>query len=148
MKYIKQILLTIFYVIVLSFILFLVNLALGWLIEHFVSPLFEWFYKINLIWKIFLLLFGGLIFISLVLNLFRLLTSFVGILLNNIFPYNKAIRIISIIMCTLNIIESESQLWSFLRPDFWIICMWLILSFFIVQINYIFYFRNLKTNYE
>ena len=146
MKLLKQILLTIIYIIVLSFVLHLTNLGFTWMISNILAGIFEWFYHIHWIWKLCLIGFGGTIVIGFILNLFKTLTAIISGLLNVVFPYNKAMQIVSFILCFWNIIALEIEFWPFLTFDFWIICMWLIISFFIVELNLLFIYRKLNVN--
>lgn len=144
MTVLKHIFFTIIYVITLSFILYANNIAICWLIDNVISNLFEWFYNIHWVWKILLIFFGGYVVVAFILSTFKILTAVISGLINIIFPYNKVIGILSIVLCLWNIIALEIAFWPFLKFDFWIICMWLIISFFIVEVNLIFIFKNPK----
>lgn len=146
MKLLKQILLTVVYIVVLSFVLHLNNIGFTWMISNIIAGMFEWFYNIHWFWKLCMIVFGGTFVIAFILNLFKTLTAIISGLLNLVFPYNKAMRIVSIILCLWNIIALEITFWPFLKFDFWIICMWLIISFFIVELNLLFVYKKLDVN--
>ncbi|MFD2938559.1 hypothetical protein [Flavobacterium notoginsengisoli] len=142
MKTIKSIFLTILYTIILIFILGILNWIMYKMIEKVVGPLFFWFYDLHWFWKLLLLFFGGSIVITIFLNIVNYLAAIISTVINIVFPYNKIMVVISSIIVIINIILLEIDFWKLLTWDFWMICLWLILTFFIVQVNIVFIFRN------
>jgi hypothetical protein len=141
MKLIKESLLTITYLIVLSLILGLNNLAFGWLTLKVIAPIFDWFYVLDWFWKILILVFGGLSIIMLFYNLLTMLGAIVNMFLSKVFPYNNVTLIGSIILCVLNIISLEIFAWTLPKNDLWLFGLWLIIASIIVQINWIFIYQ-------
>lgn len=142
MKIAKEILLTIAYLIVLSIILGLNNIAFGWLTTKAIIPLFEWFYKLDLFWKIIVLFFGGISIISILYNLLSFLGVMINLFFSNVFPSNKVTLIGSIILCVLNIIYLELFAWRLPKHDFWLFGLWLIIATIIIQLNWIFVYKS------
>ena len=142
MKTIKHFFLALLYIVVLSTVLYGVNWLTELTIRKIIGPLFLWFLDLQLIWKLLLLFFGGTIMFGFFLGLINRLAAIVSTLLNIIFPYNKAMVIISYILVILNIIVLEIAFWPLFNWDFWIICLWFIIAAFILQVNLIFIFRN------
>ena len=147
MKIIKQTIITLIYTLTLAFVLYLNNLGLVWVITNILTDLFEWFYNIHFLWKILLIFVGGTVIITIILSLFKSISAIISTFLNIIFPYNKAMKIISYILCFWNIIILEIAFWPFLSFDFWIICMWLIISFFIIETNIIFIYKDFENEF-
>ena len=142
MKIIKEIFLTITYLIILFFVLSLNNLAFEWLTLKVIAPIFEWFYKQDLFWKILILFVGGLGVISVFYTLLSMLGVVVNMFLRNVFPYNKVTSIGSIVLCLINLISLEIFAWQLPKYDFWLFGLWLIIALVIVQINWIFVYQR------
>ncbi len=142
MRYIKQFFWAILYTFVLIIILGIINWSMGLMIKNIIGPLFSWFYDLHWAWKLLLVFLGGSIIIGFFLNIIKYLATLISTILNVVFPYNKAMVIISTILVAWNIIVLEIAFWPLITWDFWIICLWFIIAFFILQVNLIFIFRN------
>jgi hypothetical protein len=138
----RHILSTCMYVVVLFFVLWGNNLLINWALSHVITPFFDWFYKIAFFLKLFLVVFCGTIIGVIIFGVFMWLTSIIGMILSYLFIYNKAIYYISIAMCSLNISISLIDLWPMIAWDFWIIFIWLLIAYFIFQMNWVFVFKD------
>ena len=135
---------TIIYMVVLYFILWGNNLLINWLMNNSIIPLLVWFYRLSIVWKIILILIGGVTVVSLMIAVSTWVGGIVSMILSFIFIYNKPTYIISVIMVCVNIIFSEINIWHLFHFDFWIIVIWLIISLFIIEMNTVFIFRDRK----
>lgn len=146
MKFIKSFFLTLLYTILLILILEIINWLMLQIIEKTVSPLFVWFYNLHWIWKLILIFFGGTLAITFFLSLLNYLAAVISTIIQFVFPYNKVMSIVSYLLVIVNICILETYLWKLLTLNFWVICLWLILAFFCIQINVVFILK--KPNYE
>lgn len=132
------------YTIVLAFTLHLVNIFLNMLFGYIVGPVFDWFYRINLFYKIFLIFIGAPLILYSIFNISTLIGVYINRIISRIFKVNFAILIISMILVISNIILSIIDIWYLLHWDFWIIIFWLIMVIFIFQINMTFLLNTNK----
>lgn len=142
MKSIKNTFLTIIYLIILSGILLLNNLAFAWVTSKIVAPIFDWFYGIHWIWKILIITFGGGGLIAIFYNILSTFGSLINYLFSSKFPNNIITQIGSIVLCLINIIYMEIQIWPLFQFKFWIFLLWLIIAGAIIQVNWIFIYRD------
>ncbi len=135
---------TIGYTIVLSFMLHLVNISIDFIFEYVMFPAFDRFYKIHFIYKIILLIAGAPALLYLVFDFSKLIGLQLNRVLMKIFVQNSATIIISILLCCSNIIFGIIYIWIYLQYDFWRIIMWLMMLFFIIEMNAMFLFKDYK----
>ena len=142
MKSLKNTALTVVYLIILSIILLLNNIAFSWITGKIVGPLFEWFLNIHWIWKIIVVIFGGGALITLFYNILTAIGGIINIFFSRMFPCNLVTQFGSVILCLINIVFMEIQFWPLLQFDFWIFILWLIIAGAIFQINWIFIYSE------
>ena len=138
----RQILSTLVYIIVLFFVLWGNNLLINWALRHVITPFFDWFYELKLIFKLLLIIVAGTIIAIIIFGVFMWITEMVSRILAYIFIYNKATYYISILMVLTNIVFSAIDMWAFLRWDFWVIIIWLLTFYFVFQMNWAFVFKD------
>lgn len=133
---IRNIFLSILYVIIAAILILLVNMGLGWFLNNIALPILNWFNNLNFFFKLFLLLIGGMsLFISL-LTLTSKLTTILGGLIFNKLPQNYFTLITSFILAIGNAIWNIYLLWtSDIKFNFWSVCELIILSFFVLSFS-------------
>jgi hypothetical protein len=141
-KLFRHIVSTCGYVVTLFFVLWANNLLINWALNKLILPFFGWFYSVSLLLKLVIVFGFGTITLVILFGLFMWLTTIIGIALSNIFLYNKPTYIISILMCLTNIVISIFDMWPYLSWDFWKIIIWLLLAYFIFQMNWVFVFKD------
>ena len=150
----KQTLFTVLYTVTLFFVLWGVDILIKWGaniffnlgVRIFKSSLFYWFVGQNLFIKILLFLVVVSTFIRVIFSIFRFLGAMVSVILSSIFSYNSVTVWISLIMCGLNALLTLIVFWPFNHSDFWSFVSWLILAFFVIQMNWLFLLRDLNPN--
>lgn len=143
MKALRHFVSTIIYVLVLYLLLWLNNIGINWLLTHVIAGIFDWFYDIWIGWKILLIIFGGVSIVTFIFNLFRTIGLLINLAVSSFFVENIVVRVISYIMCIANIILLEIVFFDFFKWDFWIVCMWLMISTFIIQSNWMFIYKKI-----
>jgi|GEM_PF-3707300 len=126
---------TIGYTIALLFTLNLLNILTNWLFGYIVGPVFDWFYKINIVYKILLIVFGAPTILYIVFDLSKILSLYINRFFSKLFIETSATVIISIILVIANIVLGIIDIWYLVHWDFWIIILWLIMVIFIIEIN-------------
>lgn len=132
----KNILFSGLYVIVLVAFLWLLNLLLFFVLNHFVLDLLNWFNSFNIIIMIiFFLLFISAV-IGLIFNVVAIIAAMISSFVFRYFPYNTFTIIASMILCIGNAIYDIILLWK--TPNtysFLIVVELLILSGIIWSLN-------------
>jgi hypothetical protein len=139
-----NILSSILYAVVLIFILHFINIFLDILFGYIVGPVFDWFYRINLFYKICLIFIGAPLILYSLFNLSKFIGLHINGFISKIFKVNFATLIISMILVISNIILSIIDIWYLLHWDFSIIILWLIMVIFIFEINMTFLLNTNK----
>jgi hypothetical protein len=143
----SKVLSTAIFSIVLYLLLWFLNFGFSWLVDTFLFPLLNWFNHLSIILKAIILALGGSILIYLILTPVALLVGFIkdGLLL--ILKVKKAIIIISWILCSLNAILMLIELWSSFIGGFWQVVELLLMSFLVLQINYVLTVQQSEVDY-
>lgn len=140
----RQTLSTLIYIVVLFFALWADNLLINWALRHFIIPFFDWFYDLNFFIKIIFIALVGTLTAVIIFGIFMWITEMVSRILAYIFIFNKVAYYISIIMVLTNIVFSIIDMWASIRWDFWAIIIWLLIFYFIFQMNWALVFKNRK----
>lgn len=135
---------TVMYSIVLFFVLWGNNLLITWGMRHFIGPFFNWFYELSTFLKLTFIILVGSVSLAIVFGIFTWIARIVGIILPFIFIYNKPSYYISILMVLTNIVFSTIDMWPFIIWNFWGVVIWLMIFFFVVQMNWAFIFQDRK----
>ena len=142
MKLIKEIFLTVAYLIVLFVILWFNNFAFMWATLKFVVPIFNWFYELDWFWKAIILLFGGFSVVMIFYTFLNMLGIIFNEFLSKLFPHNIVTLIGSITLCLASLIKLEIFAWQLPKGDLWLFGLWLVIALVIVQINWIFIYKR------
>ncbi|MBS1533219.1 MAG: hypothetical protein JSU01_23165 [Bacteroidetes bacterium] len=135
---------TVMYIIVLFFVLWGNNLLVNWGMHHWIGPFFDWFYRLTTFWKLMFIIVAGTTSLIIVFGLFMMVARIVGMVLSFIFIYNKASYYISILMVLANIVFAVISMRSFIAWNFWAVIIWIMLFWFVVQMNWAFVFKDRK----
>lgn len=132
----KSVTLSVIYFVVVIVILFFLNLALGWFFDNVVFNILDWFNRLSLVWKIVLLILGGITILQVLLGLFAMIAKFLSSLIFSFAPVNNFTVISSLILATVNTIYNVIVLWK-IAPNysFWVVIELIFLSFFIWSLN-------------
>ena len=118
----KEALLSALYFICAVIIIFIVDIGLYYFLNEVLFKVFNWFNKLAFVWKIIIIIFGGLaIFVSLV-KIVSGLTTFLGGLIFNKLPQNLFTILTSIGMALANAIYFSFRAWKVpVGFNFWVV---------------------------
>jgi hypothetical protein len=140
----RHLLSTFLYVIVLFFILWGNNLLINFSFRTVILPFFSWFYDLKWYFKLVIVFGFGTLAGMIIFGVFMWITAIVGVVLSFIFLYNKSTFYISVVMVLANIIFSLIDIWKYIEWDFWRVFIWLLIFYFIFQMNWAFVFKDRK----
>ena len=141
----KNILLSILYVIIVAALLLLMNVGFSFFFNNLLLNMFNWFNERGLLIKIFLLFIGIIAVLKFALNVFTLLSGFLGNLILKKFPSNYFTQWISFLLFIACAYLSIKELWKLTDGyDFWIVVELLFISFFIIGFNFAIIQPNFK----
>jgi hypothetical protein len=143
----KQTLSTILFAVGLYLTLGLFDLGIQWLINNAIFPMLNWFNRINFIFKLIVISFGGITLIYILFDLMKMTAILLRVAISKILVINKAIIVISWLLVLYNITLCLIQLWEKYNNEtfgFWHIIEMVIISIFIIQINMLFVMSNPK----
>lgn len=130
----KTALLSTLYLLLVVLFAFLLNLGLGWVIDEAVIPIINWFNEKALVWKFVLFIFGGYTIFFIILNVIKLLTGWIFILVFFRLPENNFTVISSGIVYIVNLGLLVYGLWEITPPlSFWIVLEFALIAFFIAS---------------
>lgn len=134
MKILKQTMLTILFTVSLYLTLYLARILIEGAIDYAILPSFNWFNKLNFIWKIVIFLFCG----SLLFWLFDICKAIALALsfgIAKIFKINRTMVFISYLFFVLAILSELINIWSIYNKgwQFWPVLEFIALSVFVIQ---------------
>lgn len=134
----KIVLLSAFYFIISVVILLIVDLGLFWFLNNVAFNIFDWFNRINIFWKIFILFIGGWALFSYLLTFTSRITTLIGGLIFDRLPHNLFTSLSTTVLSIANIIFCIVILWRVPEHySFWIVCELIIMSSFIWSLGLI-----------
>lgn len=134
--HIKEVLLTIFYLVALIIMISILDYVLYLLLKHIVFHLLNWFNGLSLFFKLFFLSVGGFALISFSLDIFRFASAIINMVIFKYFPLNLFTFLASILACLLNIFCNIWVLWlSFPAFNFWLGVEFIFLCGFVISFN-------------
>ena len=132
----REIWLSILFAILLLPFAFLLNRGMEWFCNNVVLSLFNWFNRLNIFLKIFILIVGGLSIFFLILSLFRMIGNFLSYLIFNKLPENLFTIIYSSVVFLINVTFAIIALWKSVGHfSFWVVCEFILLVVFILSAN-------------
>ena len=138
----KQILSTVIYTVVLFFVLWGNNIFINWGLRTFILPFFGWFYGLGLMVKILLIIGLGTLMRVVLFGLFMWAAEIVSRILAYIFIFTKTAYWVSVLMVLTNFIFCSIDMWKFVQWDFWSVVIWLMLLWFVFQMNWTFVMQD------
>ena len=125
-------LLSALYFIIAVALIFLLDLGLDWILNNAIFSILNWFNRLSLVFKILLILIGGLsLFANLLAITGKISTLFGGLIFNKL-PQNWFTFIAPMLLSTANAIWYIIVLWKIPEHyNFWIVCELILLSIFI-----------------
>ncbi|TWI81179.1 hypothetical protein IQ13_2195 [Lacibacter cauensis] len=124
------------YLVLAALILALLNNLIFYFWDAFASDVFNWFNSLKLIWKLLLLLLGGLAFFSFILNLIKSIILLVISIVFRKVPVNPVTYIGSSILAFINSAFLTYIIWTTPeRYNLWIIIELLVMTGFVFGIS-------------
>jgi hypothetical protein len=133
---IKRFFLSVLYILIAIFLLFLVDIGLYYFITDVVVYILDWFNGIRFFFKLLLIFIGGFsIFIAL-LQVTQRVSTILGGLIFNKFPYSPVASGVAMLIALLNALWNIIWLWRVPNHyNFWVICELIVLSSFVVGLS-------------
>ena len=117
-------------------LLILIDIGLYFFINNVVLNVLNWFNELKIGYKILLLIIGGGSVFMLMLQIFGLISTFLGLLVFQSLPKNGFTLISTAVIAVANATWQIIIIWG-VAPyfNFWIVCELLILSWFVLCLN-------------
>ena len=131
------------YLITIILLMFLIDYLFMIFCNNVLFNIFDWFNKIPIITKLFILLIGGMLLFLSIIYLFVSISSLINGLILYLFPSNTFTFVSSIIIVILNILLCIKILWKAIPEfTFWNSIEFIIVAFIIISINWLFIARH------
>jgi hypothetical protein len=145
MNFIKELFLSVAYLLVALVIASLLYVFIGWFLDDVVFSVLNWFNSLNFWLKIFLFVLGIGSILRFVLDGVVFLNGLICGLINLLFPINLFTIIVGALLSVSNSILLLMQFWKAVPYwNFWFVMEFIVIASFIISMNSIFIPRKVK----